>query len=134
MVVLDTNVVIDSLHGDSRVIDAIDTYSEGGKLSITVVNQYELLRGLIPEDEQGNERLREFLSSLIIHTLGEKEINCSAEIYQKLKERGKHVNELDIIIAGIAISNSERLLTSDKDFRSIKSSSPVWDRQIILLK
>ncbi|MCL5252705.1 MAG: PIN domain-containing protein [Candidatus Thermoplasmatota archaeon] len=134
MVVLETNVAIDALHGDNRVIEAVDTYAEGSKLSITVVNNYELLRGLIPEDEQGNQSLREFLSALIIHTLGEKEINCSAEIYQKLKERGKHVNELDIIIAGIAIGNSERLLTSDKDFRSIKSSSPVWDRQIILLK
>ena len=134
MVVLDTNVAINVLHGDSGVIDAINTYSEGSKLSITVVNQYELLRELITEGEQGRERLREFLSALIIHTLGEKEINCSAEIYQKLKERGKHVNEPDIIIAGIAMSNSERLLTSDRDFRPIKSSSPVWDRQIILLK
>lgn len=82
----------------------------------------------------GEERLREFLSALVIHRLCEKEINCSAETYQKLKERGKHVSVLDIIIAGITMSNRERLLRSDKDFRLIKSSSPVWDSQIILLK
>ena len=42
MVVLDTSVVIDALHGNSRVIDAINAYVEDGKLSITVLIQYEL--------------------------------------------------------------------------------------------
>lgn len=134
MVVLDTNIVIDALHGNKTVIDEINTFVGDGKLAITAINRYELLRGLIPGEEEEKARLQEFLSSLVIHALGEKEINYSTEIYWKLKERGKLINELDIIIAGISLANNEMLLTNDKDFRSIKSSSHNWDSQIILLK
>ena len=134
MVVLDTSVVIDALHGNSRVIDAINAYVEDGKLSITVLNQYELQRGLVPQDEEEKERLHEFLSAMVIHGFGEKEIDYSAEIYMKLKERGKLINELDIIIAGIALANKQRLLTLDRDFRFIKAASPLWNTQIILIK
>jgi tRNA(fMet)-specific endonuclease VapC len=134
MVVLDTNIVIDALHGNNAVIDEINTYVGDGKLSITVINKYELLRGLSTLQDEERARLHEFLSSLVIHALGEKEISYSTEIYWKLKELGKLINELDIIIAGISLSNGERLLTNDQDFRFIKSSSPNWDSQIILLK
>ena len=36
--------------------------------------------------------------------------------YKKLKTKGKIVNELDILIAGIAVANNETLITEDKDF------------------
>ena len=134
MVVLDTNIVIDALHGKTAVIDEINAHVGDGKLSLTVINQYELLRGLVPDKGEERERLLEFLSSLVVHGFSEKEINYSTEIYSELKERGKLINELDIMIAGISLANNEKLLTRDNDFRFVKSVSHNWDDQIILIK
>ncbi len=43
-------------------------------------------------------------------------MNKAVNLYSKLKEKGKKVNELDVLIAGVAAANNELLITRDKDF------------------
>ena len=43
----------------------------------------------------------------------------AAEIFNRLKEKGKLINENDMLIAAIAMANKETLITGDKDFGEI---------------
>ena len=49
-------------------------------------------------------------------------VNEAVKAYKKLKEKGKMVNELDVLIAGIAAANNETLITKDKQFVNSKSA------------
>jgi len=38
-----------------------------------------------------------------------------------LAQKGRMINELDLIIAGIALANNETLITKDRDFLNFES-------------
>lgn len=46
----------------------------------------------------------------------------AVKMYKHLSEKGKLINELDIIIAGIASANKETFITKDKDFLNLESN------------
>lgn len=117
MVILDTNILIDALSGEHKAINAIKAYRYTENVAITILNKYELIRGKKFFEQH---MLEELLSNLNVYGLNDVEIGISAEIYRNLKERGKLIDEFDILIAGIAIANNEKLVTSDTDFKEIK--------------
>ena len=117
MVILDTNILIDALSGEHKAINAIKAYGYTENVAITILNKYELIRGKKFFEQH---MLEELLSNLNVYGLNDVEIGISAEIYRNLKERGKLIDEFDILIAGIAIANNEKLVTSDTDFKEIK--------------
>ncbi len=73
--------------------------------------------------------ITELLNRFIILEFTNDTLNETVKIYKKLKEKGTLINELDIMIAGIAATNNETLITKNTDFRKLES-----DKIIVLQK
>jgi predicted nucleic acid-binding protein len=57
----------------------------------------------------------------MIYDFGDSSITEAVRIYRQVKAKGKLVSELDVLIAGIAATNNETLVTKDKDFLNFES-------------
>ncbi len=57
-----------------------------------------------------------FLDQFVIYNFEAYAVAEIVKAYQMLKTKGKMVNELDIIIVGIAAANNEMLISRDRDF------------------
>ncbi len=115
--IIDTNVLINAVKGNSSAKRVLDKHS-GEKASITVINRYEFLRGVLGSrlNPAKREKLLELLDRFKVYEFTSRTAYHCAEVYCKLKGRGSLVNELDILILGICIENNEVLITSDRDF------------------
>ncbi|MGI0141178.1 MAG: type II toxin-antitoxin system VapC family toxin [Candidatus Micrarchaeales archaeon] len=118
MACLDTNVIIDYVHGVERIKKIIDEYRKNEAITTTMVTQYELLSSPLQSERQ---LAAEFLSQIKVYVLDERASEIAASIYRKLRLFGKSLSDMDILIAGIAGANDETLVTQDKDFNNIKS-------------
>lgn len=115
--------MIDYLKGDKKAIDIVNKYSHSEGIALTFVNEYELLR--YGEFEDIENMFETLISKLkVYHTTDDAAIKA-AQIYKKLKNKGKPISENDIIIAGISLANKEKLITNDKDFERIGLDSIV---------
>ncbi len=117
-VCLDTSVIIDYLKGDKGIVEIIKAYAKEEKLSTTAITEYELTRH---PDMLKREVAQEFLSAVKIYAFDSAAAAESSRIYRNLGGQGKKINENDILIAGIALSHSELLMTRDKDFSCLKN-------------
>jgi tRNA(fMet)-specific endonuclease VapC len=117
MVCLDTNVIIDFLLGEKTAVQKINELrAKGAGLFTTVVTLYELMRDT---NEQKMLIIDGMLEGMKIYGLDEFSTRKAIWIYKELKSKGAMINEFDILIAGIAMSNNETLLTRDNDFKRI---------------
>ncbi len=116
MVVLDTNVVIDYLIGKENIVKIVDSYAED-ELSITFVNEYELLK------HNRRRNLENAIRNLRVHHSSEAAALAAAKAYQSLKLSGKMVSDSDLLIFGLCVANNEILITQDKDFANLESES-----------
>lgn len=122
MTIFDTNIVIDYLKGDKKAVDTVNKYSPDG-IAITFINEYELLRyGAVELTENVFETL---ISKIKIYHTSDDAAIKAAQIYKRLKEKGKLVGENDILIAGICLANKETLVTNDNDFKRLGIDSIV---------
>jgi len=110
-------LLIDALSGQKDAIETIKSYKGKENAAITIIGEYELLKGKKFSEQQS---IDDMLRDLNVYALGEREIEKSAEIYRNLKNEGKLIDEFDILIAGIAIANNEKLVTNDTAFKEIK--------------
>lgn len=116
MVIFDTNLIIDYLHGEERSVQIINAFIGKERLSITCINEYELFKGA---GIAGEELLNMLLGSFNIYYLNQNSIRIAANIYKRLKQKGKLIDDADILIASIASENGETLITQDSDFERI---------------
>lgn len=94
---------------------------ENDKLSFSLITYYEIMSGLKHRD--AHQQLTKFLKfselSQII-PLTEQSVKISAEIYAELRKKGTPVDDIDLLIAGVAIANNLRLIThNQKHFSKI---------------
>ncbi len=122
MVVLDTDVVIDFLHGDKKIIEKIREYSTKESTAITSVTLYELLK---TENEKSLRQVYDFINNIEVYNLGMKEAIETSKLFKTLKIKGKLIGENDVMIAGITLSNDQILITEDESFENIGSKSIV---------
>ncbi len=109
--ILDTNILIDVLDGNGAIRKSLEQLKE--KATTTVINKYELLKA--PADS----RARDLLGTMDLYSFDEPAPARSAQIFKELKKKGHMINELDILIAAIAIAHDELLVTRDKDFKEV---------------
>jgi tRNA(fMet)-specific endonuclease VapC len=83
---------------------------------------YEILSGLKHRDAQKQlEKFLAFSNLNQILPLTEKSVKISAEIYADLRQKGTPVDDIDLLIAGVAIANDLVLIThNQKHFGKIK--------------
>lgn len=128
MIVLDTTACIDYLNGNEEIEEVLSTIEE--LVHITSITVYEINIGLERtkrkiSPKRYNELYKswtEFISSMEIFSLGFKEAEKAAEIYDILESNGVRIDDNDILIIGIMLSNGiNKILTKNvKHFEKIK--------------
>ncbi len=119
MVVFDSSIIIEALRKKKAAKDLIESYTEKERIAITVINKYEILRGTTEKDIGLVSGL---LSQFVIYDFEDSVVREAVKAHKKLAERGKMINDLDVLIAGIAAANNEILITEDKDFLNFEST------------
>ena len=92
-------------------------------ISTTSVNTFEILRGFIKiKDQKRMDLVIDFLNSIEISYFDFESSKKAAEIFEELKTQGEMIELPDIMIASIAISHDEPILTRNiKHFQKIKN-------------
>ncbi len=119
MVVFDTSFMVDASRKKKYALDLIKSYSGKEQIATTIITKYEMLRGA---PKQYIDFVSNLLKRFVILDFGDDALDETVKVYKDLKEKGKLINELDVMIAGIAGANNETLITKDRDFLNLESS------------
>ena len=129
MIILDSTACIDYLVGDKDLKNLLDEQID--IFGITTVSIYEIFIGLErTKRKRSKERYDELLkiwikmiSNMQFLSLGIKEAMKSSEIYDQLSSKGQIIEDNDILIAGIMLSNGiNKIITRNKrHFERIES-------------
>ena len=121
--ILDTCFLIDLLKNNkdavakAQVLDETDTPSFA-----TTVTVFELWQGVHDASEEERERVLTLLSSVGIHVLDFEGAKQAGEIFDILRREGQKIEPEDCLIAGIARSHNEPVLTRNvKHFSLVKN-------------
>ena len=119
---LDSNVVIDILRKDKKIIDIYNKESmNGNKMFICSIVYYEIIRGFkIIQATKKLEAFLQFSKDWEILPLDMKATEKAIDIYVSL-HKGYTVEDNDIYIAAIAMANDCTLVTAnEKHFSRIE--------------
>jgi len=119
---LDTDILIDFLRGERKIVDTIKTLEEEHELLTTSINIFELYYGAHKTGKDKNVRaVDELTGRLEILKLTERSAKISGKILAELESEGKVIDFRDILIAGIAMENDVTLFTRNKKhFQRVK--------------
>ena len=110
------------LNGTQDAVRKIEELTnQGDTIAVTTITVYELLKGAQLSSRQKENLLyvTEAIFSVQILDLSNDACLEAARIYCTLKEEGKLIGEFDILIAAIAKTNGEAILTRDQHFKSV---------------
>ena len=110
---IDTDILSMFFRGNPGVIAQFDTYlSEHGNINLGIITYYEILSGLCYRDAQRQLSLfLDFAAQNLILPLSERSVSISAQVYAELRKQGTPIDDIDLLIAGIAIANNLVLVT-----------------------
>ncbi|MBI2529624.1 MAG: type II toxin-antitoxin system VapC family toxin [Candidatus Diapherotrites archaeon] len=112
MRLIDTDVAVDYLKGNPRIVQVLSSEQE---VFITSITLAELFYGVHNSDdiEKHKSKLLDFLSQVRVLNLDYNSCELFGRIKSRLKKSGNIVGDLDLIIASIALSNGFALTTNN---------------------
>ena len=122
-VILDTDILSFFLKGNSKVFLKFQKYLETyDNINITIITYYEVLSGLTYNGAAKQlEVFDNFCLENKVLNLTTESIKASSAIYSEQRKAGKTIDDIDILIAGITVSNNFTLITNNtKHFEKIK--------------
>ena len=92
------------------------------KINLSIITYYEIVSGLKHRDARKQlDAFLDFARHSTILPLSEDSIMVSSDIYADLRKKGKPIDDIDILIAGIALANELTLVTHNlEDFGRIE--------------
>ena len=114
---IDTDILSYYFKGDSDVVNNFSKYLDQYDLiEISLVTYYEITSGLLAKNALKQLAVFEdFVSENIVLPLTEKSVKISAEIYSTLRQSGNSLDDIDLLIAGVAIDNEMTLVTNNEN-------------------
>lgn len=111
--VVDTDILSMFFRGDSAVVSHFDSYlREYDQVSISIITYYEVLSGLKHRDAQKQlAGFLDFSAHASILPLTVESATLAADIYASQRAKGSPVDDVDILIAGIALAHGRTLIT-----------------------
>lgn len=122
MAVLDSSFLIDLIHNSPVAVDILARLEQTEKnLYVAAPSIMELWAGVLKgrKAEQKKAKLEEFLASLNVLPLNAESAKRAAEIEAELSLKGIMIEIEDIMIAGIASSNGETVVTKDAHYTRV---------------
>jgi tRNA(fMet)-specific endonuclease VapC len=126
LVLLDTDTLSLIRRGHPQVSQRAAAYIvQHGRLTFTALTRYEVVRGYRAIGAHRQLQVFEqFCQQCRILPLDDKALDAAASIYADLRQQGKLIGEVDILIAGIALTNGIGIITHNTDhFRRIPGLS-----------
>jgi len=133
MIILDTSTCVEYLNGNEKIKNILSKQED--LVHITVITVYEINIGLEHTKRKISEQRykelykiwTEFISSMEIFPLGYKEAEKAAQIYDILESKGQIIDDNDILIAGIMLSNGiNKIITKNvSHFGKIEDIEPI---------
>lgn len=117
MYLLDTSALIEVFE-NTHIGRDIARYIQSQPFLVSALTLYELGKKRSP-----NPRLGPFLLNVSVVPFNDRAAAEASMLFQHLREARKPINEMDILIAGTALSRELELVTSDSDFGEIKKYS-----------
>ncbi|MBC6425860.1 MAG: type II toxin-antitoxin system VapC family toxin [Ekhidna sp.] len=113
---IDTDILSYYFRGDEEVKRNLRDYLNFfDKIETSIITHYEIVGGLLAKDAKKQLKIYEiFISQNSIMPLTEKSVSISAELYGKLKQTGNVIENIDLLIAGVAIENEMTLVTNNE--------------------
>jgi len=120
MILLDTSACIDYLNGDMDLKKVVESQDE--LLHVSAITVYEMNVGFertkrIMSDQRYKQLYKpwmEFISGMEVFSLGIKEAETAAKIYDSLESQGQRIDDNDVLIAGIMMSNGiKKIITKN---------------------
>ena len=111
---LDTNIISYYLKGFDSLKEKLSENVD--LLAISIISYYEIVSGL--QSINANRRIAEFqkfCELTDIRNLDKASISASCKIYADLKKTGRLIDDIDILIAGIALSNNLVVVTDNTE-------------------
>lgn len=121
---VDTNILSLFFRNQTLVVEKFDEYiKKYNKINISIITYYEIVSGLKHRDAHKQlTYFLEFASHNTVLSLTTNSTMISGDIYASLRKKGTPVDDIDILIAGIAIANNLILVTNNRrDFDKIES-------------
>jgi tRNA(fMet)-specific endonuclease VapC len=122
---IDTDTLSYFLRRHHEIVEKFQKYlKEYNKINLSIINYYEVLGGL--KHKNAHRQLENFQvfmkDSTVLLPLTDHSCQIASEIYAMLRKQGKPVDNMDILIASIAIENELVLVTHNrKHFGRIKN-------------
>lgn len=109
--------------GNEKVIQNFSRYlKKHQKINISIITYYEILSGLKHRDAYKQiDSFQQFVSQNTILPVSIESMNISAGKYAELRKQGTPIDDVDLLIAGIAMANNLIMITNNsKHFGKIR--------------
>jgi tRNA(fMet)-specific endonuclease VapC len=120
---VDTDILSMFFRDNPNVVVHFGEYlREYEKINLSIITYYEIVSGLKHKDTRKQlDSFLEFAEHNAVLPLTECSTEISADIYASLREKGQLIDDIDILIAGVALANNLVLVTHNEDhFKRIK--------------
>jgi tRNA(fMet)-specific endonuclease VapC len=114
---VDTDVLSLFLRGHERVVDHFRSYlTQHDRICFSIISYYEIVSGLRHKDAYSQlDRFKTFVRYNRMLPLTTASCDISAEIYARLRRAGKTLEDIDLLIVGIALDNDLGVATRNTD-------------------
>jgi len=112
---IDTDILSYYFKGDALVAANFQKYlAKFEIIEISLITYYEIMSGLLYKNALKQlEIFNDFVSENVVIAATEESCKISSEIYSKLRNNGELIDDIDLLIAGIAIENEMTLVTNN---------------------
>jgi len=110
---LDTDILSLYFRNNPNVVSRFQEYlAQYEKINFSIITYYEILSGLKHRDALKQlSSFREFSKRSALLPLTERSVAISSDLYASSRKAGKPIDDIDLLIAGIALSNGLVLAT-----------------------
>lgn len=124
MVCLETDFLVAVTRKDEKAVEKLEEMvKRGERLATTPINASELFKGVY-HSENINENLKKvrgILSRIDLLSFNLVACDIYGKTYSQLKTQGESIGEFDALIASIALSHNERVVTRNtKHFNRVE--------------
>ncbi|MBE0638478.1 MAG: type II toxin-antitoxin system VapC family toxin [Bacteroidales bacterium] len=113
---IDTDILSYYFKGNPKVIGHFESYlGIFDSIEICIITYYEITSGLLAKKAfRQLQVFEQFVDENKIIPLTKKSSKISAELYAPLRQTGNPIDDIDILIAGVAIENEMVLVTNNE--------------------
>ena len=110
--ILDTTFLIDLAENEPGALKRARELQQRGEIALTtVISLFEAWRGVCTLSKTRRDPVEKLLRSIPMYTLDDAAALRGAEVHEELRARGLEINPADSMIAGIALTHGETVLT-----------------------